>query len=720
MKLSVTVFVLFLFSHLSLWAAVEKTPYLLFEGRNDQMTVMWQLTNRSSCTIEWGKTTDYELGSKRTYEFGNDHQHKHRITNLTPNTVYYYNVKDVGAGSFRTAPETTASKTKLIAYGDTRNLPSKHDSVAAQIMKRIKSDSTFQTAVLFSGDYVDHGFEEEDWTNHFFPRDRQNIVKLHATMPNIGSIGNHEGNRGSELLRKYYPFPHVRGHFWTFEYGPAQVFVLDQYTQSYTMGSAQYNWLQVELANCDKEWKIVMYHSPGYSAGGSHPNNSDVQYYLQPLFEEYDVDIVINGDNHYYARSSINGVTHLTTGGGGAPLHTPNEGMPFVKRAERAYHFCEIDLDGHQATITARRASGSIIESFTLKHESHEYSINLTSPEYQQTYAAGVNVPIVWSGNPDQDHTIQLLQNNEVVHTICTETNNKGAYYWTIPKDISIGDYTIKISSNTNSSISDISQPFSIAPAIVLTNPIDVFSIANWTMEGDEFGSTFSIDSSNLESHDVTVKLSLVESNELEEIYPWAKLFAWVSAKNFEGVTAIGIEYSANKPFQVFLEDSTLSMDGIAYEYSLKQGTDQSVLISPDMFSQPYWISDDQKKPLDLLKVNALSFGSTKPRDVLDFNISSATIYNLRTVPAEVISTEFKKHVQPLQMQKDKMLLHVGKQPIQVTIITPNGRVALKVTIETQGSHAISLKELQLATGIYFYKIDEASHTVKTGNLFIK
>jgi len=71
----------------SIQGAVKKAPYLLFDGSNSAMTVMWQTTVSEGCTIKWGTTTSYEMGTTNTTEYGTDHQHKHKISGLTPGTL---------------------------------------------------------------------------------------------------------------------------------------------------------------------------------------------------------------------------------------------------------------------------------------------------------------------------------------------------------------------------------------------------------------------------------------------------------------------------------------------------------------------------------------------------------------------------------------------------------------------------------------------------------
>jgi hypothetical protein len=58
-------------------------------------------------------------------------------------------------------------------------------------------------------------------------------------------------------------------------------------------------------------------------------------------------------------------VTHVTSGGGGAPLQTPNAFGPEVVTAISAYHFCKVEIAGDLLTLTAVTPSGEILDTFT-------------------------------------------------------------------------------------------------------------------------------------------------------------------------------------------------------------------------------------------------------------------------------------------------------------------------------------------------------------------
>ena len=100
-----------------------------------------------------------------------------------------------------------------------------------------------------------------------------------------------------------------------------------------------------------------IYHL-AWSAGGGHSNDVDTQLYLCPLFEQYGVAVVHGGHNHYYARCVVNGVQHITSGGGGAPLHTPDPGEENVVMTDKSLHYMKYEISGGQMTITAIKSDG--------------------------------------------------------------------------------------------------------------------------------------------------------------------------------------------------------------------------------------------------------------------------------------------------------------------------------------------------------------------------
>ena len=182
----------------------------------------------------------------------------------------------------------------------------------------------------------------------------------------MGCIGNHESS--GTIYEKYRPynFAAAPADYFSFDYGPVHVAVVDQYT-TYTSGSAQYNWLHTDLTNSTKLWKIIVLHQPGWCAGGSHGNDATVQTVIQPLCVDHGVSIVLAGHNHYYSRALNNGVHHVTSGAGGAPFYSASSGQPYVVTyTVNTLECVKIAIAGNTLTGTTVSNSGAVIDTFTI------------------------------------------------------------------------------------------------------------------------------------------------------------------------------------------------------------------------------------------------------------------------------------------------------------------------------------------------------------------
>ncbi|MCF6170762.1 MAG: metallophosphoesterase [Bacteroidales bacterium] len=346
-----------------------KAPYLLYTGENDQMLVLWQMGATQNCLLEWGTDLNYSDGSVTTEEYGEDHQHQVALTGLCPNVKYYYKVsttdENIKQGSFVAGAQDSDRTISFYAYGDTRTYPANHDMVAAQILQDMSQHPETQTFIISTGDFVANGDREKDWTDQFFDPQYTSLQKMLSELPYMAAVGNHEGQ--GLLFRKYFPYPRFVSdrYYFSFDYGPAHFMVIDQFT-SYAVGSDQYNWLVNDLEATNKDWKFILLHEPGWTAGGVHPNNPEVQEIIQPLCETYGVQIVLTGHNHYYARAVVDGVMHITTGGGGAPLYTPNPFEEKIVTVNKSNHYCKIEIDTDTLSFSAITKDGDLIEGFQL------------------------------------------------------------------------------------------------------------------------------------------------------------------------------------------------------------------------------------------------------------------------------------------------------------------------------------------------------------------
>lgn len=341
-----------------------RLPYLIYDGGNTRMTLLWQ-GGAGTATVAWGTDTTYAVGSASVDDPGGDHRYRHAITGLAPGQKYFYRVALQGqsaTGSFVAGPADNGPA-NLFIYGDTRTTTAGHDATAGAMIGAYTANPALQGIAIHTGDLVTTGDSSQNWNHELFNPVYTNLSRFLAEVPMQAVMGNHEGS--GKLFSELFPYPFTSGRYWSFDYGPIHVAMLDQYLlPGGKIGPEQVAWLTADLGATVKPWKIIVMHEPGWSAG-VHPNNVSVQQYVQPLAKQYGA-LVVNGHNHFYARAVVDGVNHITTGGGGAPLYNPESGRPNVVLAEKVHHYCTVSATPTSLLFKAVRLDGSIIDSVTL------------------------------------------------------------------------------------------------------------------------------------------------------------------------------------------------------------------------------------------------------------------------------------------------------------------------------------------------------------------
>lgn len=351
----------------------RKKPYLIFPESNTQMTVVWQLHKTVSTEIKWRQEGAPAWGTPVivTETDAVDHIHSYAISGLTAGTRYEYHVSSTDlteeiSGTFTTSPSTGTDLTFTV-IGNTRSYPNRFNSVAAKMVDAFEIDTTLQTLVIGTGDWVNDGESENDWDYQLFDPHREKAVKMMGSMPLMAAVGDRDvpGVSGTDgLFKKYLPYAYSGStgeHYYSFDYGPAHFVMADLYVP-YVKGSVQYDWIKASITGAGKSWNFICLHESGWSAGnglktsGSNNNNTEVQQLIQDLVNDgCDVDAVFAGNNQYYARAEetigSTNVIHITTGGGGASLKSPDSLLPNITTVSKSYHFTKVAISGTTMTI---------------------------------------------------------------------------------------------------------------------------------------------------------------------------------------------------------------------------------------------------------------------------------------------------------------------------------------------------------------------------------
>jgi hypothetical protein len=120
------------------------------------------------------------------------------------------------------------------------------------------------------------------------------------------------------------------------------------------------------------------------------------------------VSVVFGGHNHYYARAVVQGVHHITTGGGGAPLYSPNRSAPNIVAAASVNHFCTVDIDGSRLHVRALRPNGTLIDSFSVVQQPTPVVVSDLAATAGSEYVA-----LRWSAALDGPSTLQVLRSTQ-------------------------------------------------------------------------------------------------------------------------------------------------------------------------------------------------------------------------------------------------------------------------------------------------------------------
>ena len=118
-----------------------------------------------------------------------------------------------------------------------------------------------------------------------------------------GVLGNHDTQDKSVYAQL---FGQSDGWFYSFDKQGVH-FVAMNSEEAFGPGSSQYKFINQDLQSAsgrsDVKWIVVYFHQPMYTSPSHHDPVSSLRDAYHPLFDKYDVDLVLQGHNHNYQRS---------------------------------------------------------------------------------------------------------------------------------------------------------------------------------------------------------------------------------------------------------------------------------------------------------------------------------------------------------------------------------------------------------------------------------
>lgn len=260
------------------------------------------------------KALEFQAAARKGYNMPGKLVIKASAISLKPDTEYLYRVgnetTDVWAeGSFKTTIDSSKDSDISFVYIADPQVYSNDSKAASATFETIYGKYPGSAFTYVAGDFTDADYDESEWELFFnggglYPNGGQ---KLFANRITVGTQGNHDWAG----LTDHFSFPSTYGldTVYSFDAGPVHFIVLNtNYTYQNTIEfQKEIAWLENDLKDCQKPWKIVLAHKPIYS-GSYHVNESDSRFlrlYLTPELARLGVDALLGGHDHMYTRGFV-------------------------------------------------------------------------------------------------------------------------------------------------------------------------------------------------------------------------------------------------------------------------------------------------------------------------------------------------------------------------------------------------------------------------------
>lgn len=369
------------------------------ESAPDTLILTWQRDPTTTMTIQWlgnesptDKSIQYatlespiwQVAKTISKPYTNTDLRVFRceLTGLKEGTEYQFQIGNAGKGyRFRTMPKKATNTIQFVSGGDSGvDVHAINTNILAA-----KQEPYF---ALIMGDLAyDNGKAPDTFTRFLRNYSQKMIDPQGRSIPIIAGIGNHEvlggykGKRESspQYLSLFDGF-YSEKTFGVLDIGDYLSLVLLDTDHIAPIGGEQTDWLQKTLADRqERPHLIVANHVPAYpsyrapeGSTGKFGTGEEQRKFWSPLFERYNVDVVLEHHDHTFKRThpltngmrDKYGVMYLGDGSWGK-LRIPKqpEDRPYLAKVSSAYHMTVHRLQDDERFHLAMEESGKVADA---------------------------------------------------------------------------------------------------------------------------------------------------------------------------------------------------------------------------------------------------------------------------------------------------------------------------------------------------------------------
>lgn len=435
------------------------------------------------------------------------------VTGIKENTNYVYTVEKNGveteqrnydSKSFSTVkmlyvgdPQIGASKgqpqggEELVATDGVANTAARNDAFGWNRTLELAVEQNPDVSFIISaGDQVNKTGKpkEEEYAGYLSP-------DVLEGLPVATTIGNHDSLNPDYMYHfnnpntTDYGATQAGGDYY-YSYGDGLFIVLN--TNNYNVAEHKQAIAEAVASDPDAQWRVVTIHQDIYGTGLDHSDTDGMilRTQLTPVFDEYDIDVVLQGHDHTYSRSKI--------------LHGDNA-----------------------------------------EHGAYEFRLNEAGDDYDWDHAYNVNTNESIALAPEteeQQAALDAFQSDNICYTIEDTTGNtvvnpEGTLY--MSANSASGSKYYELIANQQDYIANRSQNW-LPSYSVITMDADSFSIETYQItdagEVEKIDDAFTIEKND--SEETTVVETMTRADVIEALYAQAGSPAVETAATFADVSA--------------------------------------------------------------------------------------------------------------------------------------------------------------------------------------